>query len=74
MPDSLLVSPQKSLFDKDPYIGFDKRRDNKIHVDDLAKHTNKFVEEKTISDAQEFQASSRLDSVIYILKRFMDQF
>lgn len=74
MPDSLLVGPQKLLIDKDPYIGFVKRRDNQIHVDNIPKNTNMFVEEKTISDTGESRASVKLDGVIFFLKRFMDQF
>ncbi|KAD4179461.1 hypothetical protein R6Q59_022988 [Mikania micrantha] len=61
MPDYLLVGPQKSLTDKDPYV-------KKIHLDSLPKMAKIFVE------AKGSEIRSRIDSMIFFLRRFMDQF
>ncbi|KAI3805150.1 hypothetical protein L1987_27253 [Smallanthus sonchifolius] len=68
MPNSLLVGPKKSLSDKDSYVGFVKKTDNQIHLDNLPKMGKIFVE------AQGFETLSRIDSILFFLKRFMDQF
>nr|GEW62320.1 embryogenesis-associated protein EMB8-like [Tanacetum cinerariifolium] len=65
MPDSMLISPQKSLVNKDPYIGYVKKTENQIHVDNLPKMTKK----SKITDAQGSETSSRIDSIIFFLKR-----
>ncbi|KAI3702167.1 hypothetical protein L6452_27893 [Arctium lappa] len=68
MPNSVLqASPQKSLIYKDPYIGLVKKTDNMIHVDNLTEKTTSFMEGKT-------QGSSRIEGIIFFLRRFMDQF
>ncbi|CAI9304378.1 unnamed protein product [Lactuca saligna] len=79
MPDSLLAGPQKSLTDKDPYIHSVKKTENQIHhVDNKLLQRNKiFMERKIVSSdaAKGFEAnSSSIDSFIFILKRFTDQF
>ncbi|KAI3755187.1 hypothetical protein L1987_54982 [Smallanthus sonchifolius] len=68
MPKSLLAGPQKSLSDKDPHVGFVKKTDNQIHLDNLPKMGKIFVE------AQGSETLSRIDSILFFLKRFMDQF
>ncbi|PWA46922.1 AB hydrolase 4 family, Serine aminopeptidase, S33 [Artemisia annua] len=65
MPDSMLIRPQKSLVNKDPYIGYVKKTENQIHVDNLTKMT-KILK---ITDAQGSETSSRVDSIIFFLKR-----
>lgn len=70
MPESLLVSPQKSLIHKDAYTRFAKKNDNQIHVDNLPKKSKSL----TISDTQGSETPSKVDSIIFFLKRFMDQF
>nr|XP_043628491.1 embryogenesis-associated protein EMB8-like [Erigeron canadensis] len=66
MPETLLVSPQRSLSSKDPYTWFVKKTDNLIHVDNSSK--------KAKTDTQESETPSKIDSIIFFLKRFMDQF
>ncbi|KAK9077068.1 hypothetical protein SSX86_005403 [Deinandra increscens subsp. villosa] len=68
MPNSLLVRPQKSLTDKDSYAGFVKKTDKQIDLDTLPKMPKIFVE------AQGSDTHSRIDSIIFFLRRFMDQF
>ncbi|XP_071736856.1 embryogenesis-associated protein EMB8-like [Rutidosis leptorrhynchoides] len=70
MPESLRVSPQKSLIDKDSNIRYVKKTDNLIHVDNLPQMTKIL----TKSDAQGSKTPSRIDGIIFFLKRFMDQF
>nr|GEZ83065.1 embryogenesis-associated protein EMB8-like [Tanacetum cinerariifolium] len=54
MPASMLIRPQKSLVDKDPYIGYVN----------LLKKTMILK----ITDAQGSETSSRIDSIIFFLK------
>ncbi|KAJ9552370.1 hypothetical protein OSB04_016415 [Centaurea solstitialis] len=62
--------PQKSLVDKIPYIDLVRKSDNMIHVAKLTDKTTSSMEGKT----QRSTYPSRMDGIIFFLKRFMDQF
>lgn len=68
MPKSLLVEPQKSITDKDPYLSFVKKTGNLIDLGNLPKTSKIFVE------AQGSETRSNMERIIFFLKRFMDQF
>lgn len=74
IPDSLLVGPQKSIVDKEPYMRLVNKTENQIHVDNLPQTTKIFMERKIVSDAKGFEGSSSIDKFIFFLKRFMEQF
>ncbi|MFS7919703.1 putative alcohol O-acetyltransferase [Helianthus anomalus] len=68
MPDYLRVRPQKSLTNKDPYVGLVKKTDNQVHLDNIPNINKTSVEE------QGSETVSTVDSIIFFRKRIMDQF
>ncbi|KAI7745959.1 hypothetical protein M8C21_029266 [Ambrosia artemisiifolia] len=68
MPDSLQVMPQKPVTNNDSYASFVKKTNNQIHLDNTPKMNKISMEE------QGSETVSTVDSIMFFLKRFMDQF